>query len=346
MWRLLLLLIIATPALAADAPDPVELAQTLGLEGTEEAVLLVVADADLDRLVVGVRKVGLAPAAEGGFLRLVRGLVPGVVTIEVVRGDVVWRGELPALAGQVTLFDAEAALASPQAKTQVGAAAAEFDLFDFYDALDARRDPADQLVLCAETLAGLPEGPDRGLVSQACAKIEADAAVSEIEDQALQEATIVDLDRPAGRDEPDTSLRGDVVFRADGQARKNSAGTAVRVPIGAASAVLSGVFVGTTFGNEVSAQREYLEYRAAERTGDDRLMTEHLFRTQRFDRSRDASIGLAAGFFASAVANFVWQGVAQKEFVDARDARAAKRALLIPVPTPDGVVLTLSWRGR
>jgi hypothetical protein len=341
LLHLLALLLLATPA-AAEPVDAIELAQTLGIEGTEEAVLLVVADGDLDKLVVGVRKVGLAPADEGGFQRLVRGLVPGVVSLQVERGDLVWRGELPALGGEVTVFDAEAALASPQVEQRAAADAAEFDLFDFYDALDAR-DVAGQIALCGETLAGLPEGPDRGLVSQACAKVEADAAAAEAEDQALEEATIVDLgERRADR--PDTALRGDVLFRADGQARKAPAGTVVRVPVGAASAVLSGLFVGTTFGSEVSAQRAYLQYRAAERTGDDRVMTEQLFLTQRYDRGRDASIGLAVGFFASAVANFVWQGVEQSAFRKAREARAAQRnALLLPVPTRDGVLLTLTW---
>lgn len=327
----LLLLLLALPAAAGEPADMDELGRTLGLSGTDEAVLLVVAETSLDQLGVGIRTLD-APAGDEGVYQLVRGLVEGLVVVSVRRGDRVWDGQVRALAGRVTRFDADEALASSDARQVAARVSTDFDLFDFYDALDERDSYEDQLVWCDEVRGGLPAGPDRDLVDRACVKVQSDLAADRAEAAELADAEDRLGVALGAEEEVDERLRGDLITRVDGQARVAPPGSLPRVLVLGLGYAGTGAFTGLAFGEEVRAERQYLAYRDAERVGDDVAMTEHLERARRADRNRDGAIVGGAVSLGSALIATVWQGVQDRRFNQLREERRKVRASLMLRP--------------
>lgn len=340
----LLLLLLPASASAVDLSDvpglsPEELADRLGLKGTPEAVILVQAAEDLDSLVVGLRSVVLAPLEDGGgFLRLIRGQVEGIVPLRVERGDVAWEGELRTLGGRVTVFDAEVALASPESFSKaLQQARAGFDLFAFYDELDARPALADKQTHCDATAKALEPGPDRTLVRQACANLQETAAPEQVVTEVLPEGDLSEA-MDAVYEEADTGV-DPVLYRPDGTSRTAPRGTLPRVIGALGSLALSGALAGVAVEQERQAQLLVLDLLEAERQQDDRVAARHLFDARAFDQGRDAAIGVAAVAFATGVALFVWQGREDAAFRAARDTLVVGAA-----PTPHGAVVAMSLR--
>lgn len=325
--RLLIPLLIAllVPALASgqEIPDPAELAATLGIVDTDEAVLLIVAEGPIDALQVGNREVVLAPPEEGvGLLRLVRKQVEGFVAVTVVRGDLVWDGQVRALTGRVVVMDVEAALRSPETR-QVGAGDEEFDLFAFYDELDARDSDQDKQLWCGEVLGRELGEADRTVVAEACRRIDealaAEAAGPDEDEDVSDDVEIVDSDMDEeGRPDPTHRL----LYRRDGRPRLVAPGTAPRWIVAGASAVGAGISTYSAIFWEYRAEAEYVRYRDAERLGDDRAMTGSLFYTRQYDHNRDVAIGFASAFFTSTIVAVIVQAVEGRRF---RSKRAALR---------------------
>ncbi len=343
----LLLLLLPLTAQAVDLSEvpglsAEELAKRLGIKGTPEAVILVQAQQDLDSLVVGLRSVVLAPLPEGdGFLRLIRGQVEGIVPLRVQRGDVAWEGEVRTLGGRVVPFDAEAALASPEAFSKsLQQARSGFDLFAFYDELDARPALAEKRAHCDATALGLELGPDRTLVQQACANLQESTAPIEVEDDVLAEGDISDA-LEAARPEPAGGL-DPVLYRPDGTTRTAPRGTLPRVLGALGSLALSGALAGVAIEQERQAQLLVLDLLEAERQEDDRVASRHLFNARQFDQARDAAIGTAAVAAATGVALLIWQGTEDAAW------RAGRDKILIGVaPTRGGafIAMTVSLGG-
>lgn len=312
-----LLIALLLPALvcAQEVPDPEELAATLGIVDTDEAVLLIVAEGPIDSLQVGNREVVLAPPEEGvGLLRLVRKQVEGFVAVAATRGDLAWEGQVRALAGRVVIVDVEAGLRSPEAR-QVVAEDDEFDLFAFYDELDARDSDADKQEWCGQVLARELGEADRTVVAEACRRIDeaiaAEAAGPDEQDDVSDEIEIVDSDMDDdGRPDPDHRL----LYRRDGRPRLVAPGAAPRWIIAGVSAVGAGISTYSAIFWEYRAEAEYLRYRDAERLGEDRAMTESLFFTRQYDGNRDVAIGFASAFATSTIVAIIVQAVEGRRF--------------------------------
>ncbi len=356
LFALLLILLAAPPAHAVDLDEaailePEALAERLGIVGTAEAVVLVVADEDLDLLVIGLREVVLAPLKDGTrFIRLVRGQVDGILPIRVERGDVLWEGELRTLAAHVTVFDAGAALASPEAHGLARDRALRgFDLFGFFAELDALATRAERQAHCDDAAASLSVGPDRGLVVQACANVDTmtgpPAAVDapdesdpdeqgDIEDEDV-EAALADVPTLA----PPPVERDPVLYRKDGLTRKVPRGTVSRLSFAAGGFVLAGGLTARAFELEADAERAFARYRESERIVDDFKTSQNLFDTQKFDQHRDAAIGLASAGLVTSITMLIWQGVEHKLFGQARTAPAP---VLGVVPLRGGAAIAFS----
>jgi hypothetical protein len=319
-----LVLALFAPGLAAaeqELPDPEELAATLGIVGTDEAVLLVVADGPIDALQVGNREVVLAPPEEGvGLLRLVRKQAEGFVAVSATRGDLTWDGQVRALAGRVVVVDVEAGLRSPQAR-QVSAQDEEFDLFAFYDELDARDSDREKLEWCGQVLTRELGEADRTVVAEACRRIEEAKAAADAKpgenDDVDDDVQIVDSDmREDGRPDPTHRL----LYRRDGRPRLVAPGTAPRLIVAGASLVGAGISTYTAIFWEYRAEAEYVRYRDAERLGDDRGMTESLFFTRSYDANRDVGIGFATAFATSTLVAVLMQAIEGRRFQRRRAA--------------------------
>ena len=319
-----LVLALLVPALAAaeqELPDPAELAATLGITGTDEAVLLVVAEGPIDALQVGNREVVLAPPEEGvGFLRLVRKQVEGFVAVSAKRGELTWEGQVRALAGRVVVVDLEAGLRSPQAR-QATVQEEEFDLFAFYDELDARDSDADKLEWCGQVMAQELGEADRTVVGEACRRIEeavtAAAAGPDETAEVADDVEIVDSDM-VDYDRPDPTHR--LLYRRDGRPRLAAPGTPVRLIVAGASLVGVGISTYGAIFWEYRAEAEYVRYRDAERSGDDRVMTESLFFTQQYEGNRDVAIGFATACMTSTLVAIVMQAIEGQRFQRRRAA--------------------------
>ncbi len=324
-----LLLVLLLPALAwaQELPDPDELAATLGITGTEEAVLLIVAEGPIDTLQVGNREVVLAPPEEGiGLLRLVRNQAEGFVAVAATRGDLLWEGQVRALAGRVVIVDVEAGLRSPEARP-VEAEQEEFDLFAFYDELDARDSDADKQAWCAEVLALELGEADRTVVAEACRRIDeaiaAEQAPDDSEEEPEDDIEIVDSDLVEDT-RPDPNHR--LLYRRDGRPRLVAPGTAPRWIVAGASAVGAGISTYSAVFWEYRAEAEYVRYRDAERIGDHRAMTESLFYTHQYDRNRDVAVGFASAFATSTIVSMIVQAAEGRRFRQRREAlREAQR---------------------
>ncbi len=322
---LLIGMFAATPALAEEAaPTPEELAQTLGITDTDEAVILVTAATALDSLTVAGRAVVLAPTDEGVW-QIVRDQAEGLVPVSVSRGDVAWSGTVRALAGRVVPFDADEALASPDARS-LAAADAEFDLFAFYDELDARGSDVVRLAYCRGVLEQTLTDADRTVVTETCDRLQAsiDAAAARPEEESsedLAEELLADDDAVIVDDAPDPDLS--LLYRRDGRPRLVAKGTVPRVVAIGATAFGSGIATYAAFFWEYRAEQEYVLYRAAERVGDDAAMTRHLFFTQQYSGRRDGSIGAAAACLTGTAFAIAWQAAEAKRF---RTRRAALEA--------------------
>ena len=300
------------------------MATTLGIEGTEEAALLVVADVAVDRLQVGVREIVLPPAEEGErVFRLVREQREGLIAVTVARGELLWEGQVRTLAGVVTVFDLEVALRSPEASSTAGE---EFDLFAFYDELDAREKEEDQLAWCEETLARVLSDADRRVVSETCGRIQSvlDAALAEpVDEDELTEALLEepeDDDLQSGGERRPTDI--ELLYRPDGRPRLVARGTLPRVLVAVGTGLGTAVSVVAACDWERRAEEEYVLYRAAERISDDSSMTRHLFFSQRYDRSRDAAIVVGSVLLTATVVTLVLQAAQERSFRK-RQARAA-----------------------
>lgn len=350
-FALLLTLFAVPPAHAVDLDEaailePEVLAEQLGISGTAEAVVLVVADQDLDLLVLGLREVVLAPLKDGSrFVRLVRGQVDGILPLRVERGDLLWEGEMRTLAGHVSVFDAGAALASPEARGLARDRALRgFDLFGFYRELDALPTTADRRARCESGIESLPQGPDRALLRQACANVDAMTGApapapfdepAEIEDEDVDEA----LARVPTLAPPPSTLRDPVFYRRDGLTRAVPRGTAPRLLVAAGGFAFTAGFTVRAFELELDAERSYVRYREAERVGDDLLVSRHLYNAQAFDRHRDAGIGVASVGLVTSLTMLIWQAVEHRRF----GAGHPPAPVAVGVaPLRDGIALGLS----
>lgn len=306
-------------------PNPEDLAQTLGIVDSDEAVLLIVAVDALDSLTVGGREIVVSPPLEGeGVWRLVREQREGIVGVSISRGDVVWEGQVRTFAGQVTVVDAEVELSGPQAHTgSVGDD--EFDLFGFYDDLDARRSDEDKLAYCTDVLTRDLGEADRTVVAETCtrlqAALDADAASTADDDSEDLADSLLDHAPQYVDDTPDPNLG--MLYRRDGRPRLVARGTPVRLIAVGAGAVGTGIATYSAFFWEFRAEQEYAAYRTAERVGDDEAMTRHLFFTRDYDVRRDASIGIAAACLTGTAVAIAIQAIEQRRF---RKQRAALEA--------------------
>lgn len=346
-------MLFAAPAGAVDLSEaallePEALAERLGIDGTAEAAVLVVADQDLDRLVIGLREVVLAPVEDGSrFLRLVRGQVDGILPVRVERGDLLWEGEIRTLAGRVTVFDAGEALASDKAQGLARDRALRgFDLWGFFADLEALPTLEERRAHCQAVQDELGAGPDRGLVIQACANV---ATLSS------PVAPTVAQDEDAGGDVGDVDTddvvvapvapatpsaeRDPILYRSNGLSRRVPRGTFSRLGVAAGGLLLTGVFTGQAFDREIAAEEQWVLYRDAERVGDDLLVSQHLYDTKILDNQRDAAITTASIGLATAVGMAVWQGLEQRAF---RKAKAAPALSLGVAPTRGGFTVALS----
>jgi hypothetical protein len=308
-------------------PDPAELAQTLGIVDTDEAVLLVVAVDAIDSLTVSGRDIVVAPPLEGeGVWRLVRKQREGLISVTLVRGDLVWQGQVRVFAGQVTVVDAELELSSPEART-APAVDDEFDLFGFYDDLDTRRSLQDKGSYCAEVLTRSLGEADRTVVAETCSRLEAALAA---------EARLTEAESDDGSDLADALLEDDprlveaapdpdlgMLYRRDGRPRLVARGTLVRLLAVGGGAVGTSIATYSAFFWEYRAEQEYADYRIAERVGDDAGMTRHLFFSRDYDVRRDASVGIATACLTGTLVAVVLQAAEQKRF---RSQRAALEA--------------------
>jgi hypothetical protein len=329
----LLLLLTSSPAWAVDLDEaailePDVLAERLGIVGTAEAVVLVVADQDLDRLVLGLREVVLAPLGDQErFLRLVRGQVDGILSVRVERQDLLWEGDLRTLAGHVTVFDASAALASPEARGLARDLALRgFDLFGFFAELDALPTTAERQAHCDAVRESLPSGPDRGVVVQACANVatmSGPAAVARVADTDVDE----DDEQDALAAAPPVAVlpsadRDPVLYRKDGLTRKIPRGTIPRLAVAAGGAILAAGLTARAFELEILAEEQYKLYRDAERVGDDLVVSQTLFDTQKFDSHRDAAIATASVGLSTTLTMLIWQAVEGRSWQNAKNTPA------------------------
>lgn len=299
-------------------------AESLGLPGTEEAALLITGSEGLDQILLAASP--LVPATP---LLLVRDLTEGLLALRLEGPLRVWEGGVRVYAGQLTTFDAAAALISPESEEREEAA---FDLFDFYDRMDRLSSSVAKLAWCKTILLDPPPAPDDALVADLCARLQRQADLATEESEAREESDSMNLeDALLGTDESEEERRLAALgklYRADGRVRKHAPGTPLRIGIAGLGFAGSAAGVGLALAFEVSAERQYLSYRVAERVGDDPAMTRHLFLTQDFDRRRNGAIGLAVASLTTGIVAALFQRLEAKRFTryraslqDGKDAR-------------------------
>lgn len=319
---LLLACLSATPLRAEEpAPGPeaappgseATTAAELGIEDTDEAVLLVLGADQLDRLTVGSSAAEQSESPSATLL--VRDLKEGLISIRLEQGERVWEGSVRIYAGQVTTFDAAEALASSETTTleQDG-----FDLFLFYDRMDSIPTLEAKLAYCKGVLSSQPPPPDDALVLDSCdrleRKLELQAETARDEegprDDELAEELLDEQDEEAERKLAQLKK----LYLPDGRPRKHAPGTAARWTLAGLGFGATAAGAGLALHFETRAEQEYLLYRSAERVGDDRAMTRHLFVTRDLDRQRDASIGLAAACLTTGIAAALFQRLEAQRF--------------------------------
>jgi hypothetical protein len=302
--------------------DPGLLAEELELPGTEEAAILVIAGLGLDRLEIGFDPVDLSalPGIERNPPLLVRGLPEGLVNLSLQRGDQAWDGQLRLFGGRVAKLDVDEVLRSARARgTATAPVAPSFDLFGFYDALDEEPDLTSKLAYCDGALGDLDEGSvDRRLVGQACDKVRADKERADADAAAglLGADSLAEALRAEGRRE--APVRVGLVYRKDGRPRLSAPGTGPRWAAVGAAGLLGGIFTYSAVFWETQAQQEYVQFRQAERVGDQLAMSRHLFFTKSFDQRRDGFAVAATTLFVSAASVAIWQAIEGARFRKAR----------------------------
>tara|TARA_Y100001968_G_scaffold322561_1_gene358831 strand:- start:1502 stop:2608 length:1107 start_codon:yes stop_codon:yes gene_type:complete len=318
-----------SPVASPIAPQESELkalAEELGLAAAGEAALLVFSLQSFDFIRVGTRLLGPGPSDPDGAVRqLVTGLREGVAAVEVVAGSSSWEGQVQLIDGSVALLELGQVLPQvPMVQSQPDASVA-FDLFEFYDQLDARGALKTKLEYCAIVLAGDLAGPDRSLVEQACARFE-----RKVEDERLREEElkrlvenpdelVLGLSDGEGAEQPDFSAQP-MLYRPDGTVRSRPRGTLARTLVGVSAFVAGGAGLGGALYWELRAQQEYLAFRKAEQFGEDTAMTAHFHYTQEHDRSRNAALGMAGAAITGGVVAVILQKLAAKRFAAAKAA--------------------------
>lgn len=310
----LLWTMIAPPARAADGvaleAEAPPSAESLGLEGTDEAALLITGSEGLERIVLAASP--LVPTAQG---LLIRQLTEGLLSLQLESAQRIWEGSVRVYAGQLTTFDAAAAMISPESEERE---AATFDLFDFYDRMDRLSSSVAKLAWCKTILLNPPPAPDDVLVTDLCARLQRQADLAVEESESHEEPASMKLEEKlleTDESEEDRRLVAlEKLYRTDGRIRKHAPGTPLRIGIASLGFAGAATGVGLALAFEVSAERQYLDYRAAERVGDDPAMTRHLFLTQDFDRRRDGAIGIAVASLTTGIVAAIFQRLEAKRF--------------------------------
>ncbi|MEE2828592.1 MAG: hypothetical protein VX498_05360 [Myxococcota bacterium] len=276
-----------------------------------DASIRVLGGTELDQLTVGSQAI-----SERGPSILVEQLSEGLVSVRVQRGSLLWEGAVRVYAGQVTDFDAAVALTSAEAVTLGGD---EFDLFAFYDLLDAMKRIDARLAYCSGVLQNPPPAPDDALVADACDRL---ARKKELQEQqaarAVEDPTAVleeDLLSNSDEEAAERKLKElKRLYRADGRARKHPVGSPSRWVIAGLGFTGTGVGTGLAFYWEVRAEQQFILYRNAERLGDDLALTEQLHQTRNFDQLRNSSVGIAAVCLTTGIVATIIQRLEQQRF--------------------------------
>jgi hypothetical protein len=318
--------------------DTSQLAEDLGILHDQTSALLILATGPYDHVLLGLegaegttRVVCEDGAPEPGTIALgidciravAHPLEPGHLDVSVQRGEDSWSGALLMVAGDVGILDVEALLRLAARARATEAPTFAFDILAFYDKLAARKSK-DKAGYCRRVLAGMPDGEDRALVQEACDRAAARVAS---EATAEEEDLADDLELEDGLDEPEVDPSFTLLYHPDGRPRLVPRGTVPRriATIGALSGVA--VAVGGALGWEVAAERTYLDFRKAERIGDDPAMTEALFFTKQNDLNRDAAIGVGIGLTVTAFAFLAHQLLERKAFLRAKATAEAEAKL-------------------
>ena len=103
-----------------------------------------------------------------------------------------------------------------------------------------------------------------------------------------------------GLDTPEVDPNLALLYHPDGRPRTLPRGT---IPRRIATATAVGGLAASIGGAlywESQAERTYIDFRRAERVGDDVAMTRHLFFTKQHDLNRDVAIGFGVAMTATA----------------------------------------------
>jgi len=310
------LLWTALPGTSGAEPAAPPSAESLGIVGTDEAALVLTGTAGLQRILLA--STVLTPN-EGPLL--VRALSEGLLSLQLESTERIWEGSVRVYAGQLTSFDAAAALISPESQERQAEA---FDLFDFYDRMDRLSSLVAKLAWCQTILLAPPPAPDDALVADLCARLQrrADLDTKESEDQGEpdDEGLEQGLDTEDGDEEERRLAALQKLYRADGRLRRHAPGTPLRLGVAGLGFAGSAVGVGLALAFEVDAERQYLLYRSAERLGDDPAMTRHLFLTQDYDRRRDGAIGMTVASLTTGIVALLFQRLEATRFARYRSS--------------------------
>lgn len=316
----------APPQASAIQSDVVESptwpsAESLGLEGSSEAALLLTGTKGLTIIQLGTRSLSTTE----DFV-LVRGLSDELLSLLLQNPSRSWEGSVRVYAGQLTQADVSSLLDSPEAQDL---ASREFDLFEFYDRLDRLSTLTTKLAYCQAMDLNPPPPPDDALVRDLCQRLQRKADISR--EAALDEANTSNEDELSTELETSPEEAADRklaelqrLYRKDGRERKLAPGSPLRYSLAGAGFGGAALGLGLALHFEVSAQREYLLYRQAERVGDDLRMTRQLFLTQQFDQQRNAAVGAATASAVGAVVSLIFQQVEARRFERYRAAAASR----------------------
>ena len=337
----LLLVSASAPAFAGDrmveattSRDTAELARTLGILHQEKSGLLVLATSPYDRVLVGLEgaedasivvcgEPGTEEAAEtplglGCIRTIVYPIEPGHLDVSIQRADATWAGALLLVAGDVAILDVEALLALAAEDEEAPIPTFEFDFAAFRSKLAGRRTRDDKAGYCRRVLAGLPSGDDKDVVAEACGEAVAEAAVEEAKEP---DALAEDVDMETVLDEPEVDPDLVLLYHPDGRPRTIPRGTIPRRIAAAVALGGLGASIGGALYWESEAERTYLDFRRAERVGDDPAMSEHLFFTKQNDRNRDVALGVGVGLTVTAFAFLGHQLLERRLFLRAKQAQ-------------------------
>ena len=164
--------------------QPLPSTESLGLEGSTEAALLLTGTRGLTIIQLGTRSLSSAE----DFI-LVRGLSDELLSLLLQSPSRSWEGSIRVYGGQLTQTDVSSLLASPEAQDL---ASREFDLFEFYDRLDRLSTLTTKLAYCQAMDLNPPPPPDDALVRDLCQRLQRKADISR--EAALNEANISNED--------------------------------------------------------------------------------------------------------------------------------------------------------